>query len=153
MTSIKEGGIINAMFQTLSICKWMGNDAIVGNPNSASLRLRGTGKREGGEKTQPWSTSNPIHLLGEMAILLIPFPHFGILEHKLETGSRYTLSLLLPDYTLIIGGWDGSNYFDTVEVVRQDSTYPVPTCLKTLGNFPTTIRGAVGTTFGMYKRA
>ena len=35
-------------------CKWMGNDAIVGNPNSASLRLRGTGKREGGEKTQPF---------------------------------------------------------------------------------------------------
>ena len=34
-------------------CKWVGNDAIVGNPNSASLRLRGTGKREGGEITQP----------------------------------------------------------------------------------------------------
>ena len=37
-----------------SKCKWSGNDAIVGNPNSASLRLRGTGKREGGEKTQPF---------------------------------------------------------------------------------------------------
>ena len=32
---------------------WMRNDAIVGNPDSASLCLRGTGKREGREKTQP----------------------------------------------------------------------------------------------------
>jgi len=43
--------------------KWMGNDAIVGNPNYASLPLRGTGKREGGKKTQPLEHSNPIHLV------------------------------------------------------------------------------------------
>ena len=36
----------------------MGNDAIVGNPNSASLCLRGTGKREGGKKTQPLEDFN-----------------------------------------------------------------------------------------------
>ena len=34
------------------------NDAIVGNPDSPSLRLRGSGKREGREKTQPLEDFN-----------------------------------------------------------------------------------------------
>ena len=64
-----------------------------------------------------------------------------------------THSLVLPDYTLIIGGYDGSSRLDTVEVVSQDTSTPVLDCMKNLGNFPTTIIGAVGTTFGMYRRA
>ena len=63
---------------------------------------------------------------------------------------------MLPDYTLIIGGtvgW-GNTMFDTVQLVSPDPTsYNVSECMQGLGNFPTVIYGAVGTTFGMYRRA
>ena len=56
---------------------------------------------------------------------------------------------MLPDYTLIIGGWRDSA-LDTVEVVIPDPTfYNVSECMQGLGNFPIKHRGAVGTTFGM----
>ena len=85
-----------------------------------------------------------------MAILLILFP---ILEIKSMIRILTIMHpLVLPDYTLIIGG-SGGGILNTVEVVGQDTTSPVPDCMKNLGNFPTRIIGAVGTTFGMYRRA
>ena len=60
---------------------------------------------------------------------------------------------MLPEYTLIIGGDDGGRRIDPVEVISQDTSTPVLDCMKNLGNFPTAIGGAVGTTFGMYRRA
>ena len=45
----------------------MGNDPFVDAPESASLfLLPGTGKREGGEKTQPSIASHPIWVLVEV---------------------------------------------------------------------------------------
>ena len=58
---------------------------------------------------------------------------------------------MLPEYTLIIGGDDGGRRIDPVEVISQDTSIPVLDCMKNLGNFPTAIGGAVGTTFGMQK--
>ena len=57
--------------------------------------------------------------------------------------------MLQDYYTLIIGGNDGSNTLDTVEVVSLDSpSHCIPNCMEDLSNIPTPIKGAVGTTFG-----
>ena len=57
-------------------------------------------------------------------------------------------------YILVVGGNDGGGLLDTVEVVSPNPTLnPVPACMNVLGNFPTQIIGAVGTTFGKLKRA
>ena len=84
---------------------------------------------------------------------LIDFiPHSCILEHESNTDNTHIL-FFLPDYTLIIGGLGVSNYMDPVEVISQDTSTPVLDCMKNLGNFPTRFYGAVGTTFGTYRRA
>ena len=62
--------------------------------------------------------------------------------------------ICISDFTLIVGG-DASVWHhdtDTVEVISPDPlSHEVPQCLKTLGNFPTMIYLAVGTTFGKLK--
>ena len=60
--------------------------------------------------------------------------------------------LCISDFTVIVGGHDGSR-LNTVEVVSPDPlSHEVPQCFKTLGNFPTSIYNAVGTTFGKSNR-
>ena len=76
-------------------------------------------------------------------------------------GSAFYSSLSLPfcffsvlDFILIVGGQNliRPYHLDTVEVVSPDPlSNEVPNCIKTLGDFPTTIWGAVGTTFGKLK--
>ena len=58
-------------------------------------------------------------------------------------------------YILVVGGNEGGQGFlDTVEVVSPNPTSnPIPACINVLGNFPTQIQEAVGTTFGKLKRA
>ena len=62
--------------------------------------------------------------------------------------------ICISDFTLIVGG-DTSVWYhdtDTVEVISPDPlSHEVPQCIKTLGNFPTMIFLAVGTTFGKLK--
>ena len=56
----------------------------------------------------------------------------------------------VSDFILLVGGKPLSN---TVEVVSPNPlSNAVPNCIKTLGDFPTRIRSAVGTTFGKLKR-
>ena len=70
-----------------------------------------------------------------------------------------SISIYISDFTLVVGGrssnYSGSyySYSDAVEVVSPDPLlHEVPQCIKTLGNFPTGISGAVGTTFGKLKK-
>ena len=59
----------------------------------------------------------------------------------------------VSDFILLVGGRGGGGVLDTVEVVSPDPlSNEVPSCIKTLGDFPTRIRSAVGTTFGKLKR-
>ena len=59
----------------------------------------------------------------------------------------------VSDFILLVGGRDRNSYSDTVEVVSPNPlSNAVPNCIKTLGDFPTRIRSAVGTTFGKLKR-
>ena len=59
--------------------------------------------------------------------------------------------ICISDFTLVVGGFVGG-FLDTVEVISPEpQSHEVPECLKTLGNFPTTIERAVGTTFGKLK--
>ena len=56
---------------------------------------------------------------------------------------------------LIIGGNDGIHEYkplDRVEVVSLNPTSNCTNCRKDVGNIPTPIKGAVGTTFGKYMR-
>ena len=59
--------------------------------------------------------------------------------------------MLQDYYTLIIGGDDGSTT-DRVEVVSLNPTSNGTNCRKDVGNIPTPIKGAVGTTFGKLMR-
>ena len=55
------------------------------------------------------------------------------------------------DFILTVGGHGSGGTVDTVEVVSPDAdSNPVPECIKTLGNFPTTIDDGVATTFGKF---
>ena len=58
---------------------------------------------------------------------------------------------MITDFILVVGGFSGEK-IDTVEVVSPDPiSCPIQEGMKNLGNFPNTIRGAVGTTFGKLK--
>ena len=65
--------------------------------------------------------------------------------------SNLTISVFVSDFILVVGGRTSGNsdVFDTVEVVSANpNSNPVPTCMQNINNFPNTIYGAVGTTFG-----
>ena len=59
--------------------------------------------------------------------------------------------LFVSEFILTVGGNKGgrgsSGSLATVEVVSPDGN-PLPNCMKNLNDFPKTIWGAVGTTFG-----
>ena len=63
-------------------------------------------------------------------------------------------NLFVSDFILVVGGWTGSRGgtpggFATVEAVSADpDSNPVPNCMQNITDFPKTIYGAVGTTFG-----
>ena len=60
--------------------------------------------------------------------------------------------IFVSDFTLVVGGWRSGDALNTIEVLSPNPlSNEVPNCIKTLGNFPTTINGAVGTTFGKLK--
>ena len=55
--------------------------------------------------------------------------------------------LFVSDFILIVGGKGSAGFLNTVEIVSPDGN-PVPNCMKNLNDFPRTVWGAVGTTFG-----
>ena len=81
---------------------------------------------------------------------MLPF----LLPLRLMTQTIVKAFICISDFTLIVGG-DASVWHhdtDTVEVISPDPlSHEVPQCIKTLGNFPTMIFLAVGTTFGKLK--
>ena len=56
------------------------------------------------------------------------------------------MHLLISDYLLIVGGWTGSDV-DTVELAIPNGD-TIPSCPRSLNNFPVQMRGAVGTMVG-----
>ena len=66
-----------------------------------------------------------------------------------KKSSQIRLCCAIPDYILTIGGWQSSG----VHALSTDPICnPIKPCMANLGNLPQSIRGAVGTTFGMSAR-